>query len=219
MAAVNKEGTKAYFEFLGGQNSAAAPDNLSDNEARKIINMDVVVRGAVKSRDGTVKATWDALTPLSELTVPIDRTAEFSKTDGTLIQLVLTDGKLYSRDNTTPLLTECGRHMSHTVHSNKLYLLIKDSYYVYDGTEIKEVANSQADGGVNLPTIKKCKYIQARAERIYCTGNPEAPNTLYFSQIGDPTYFKTGSFMVQAASSDGDAITGLKEFNEALLVF
>lgn len=212
-----QEGSKAYFEFLGGQNSAAAPDNLSDNEAREILNMDVVVRGAVKTRYGTSVLPWACLTPLAQVVASPDRTAEFSTTLGVLVQLVLINGSLYRRDNTTALLTGCGIHMHHTVYNNKMYILIKNSYYVYDGTTLAEVTTIETDN--NLATIKKCKYIQARAERIYCSGNPEAPNTLYFSQVGNPTYFKTGSFMVQAASSDGDVISGLKEFNEALLVF
>lgn len=210
------KGFKAYFEFLGGQNSAAAPDNLNDNEARLLENVDVVVRGALVTRDGTTEAPWTCLAGITD--VKIDRTAEFATSTGVVIQLVLAGGNLYKREDATPLLTEAGSHMDYTVYNNKLYLLIKDSYYVYDGLTIAEVDKAGASDN-NLPLIKKCKYIQARAERIYCSGNPEAPNALYFSQVGDPSYFKTGSFVVQAASSDGDVITGLTEFNEALLVF
>lgn len=214
--AKNDIGSKAYFEFLGGQNSAAAPDNLSDNEARELRNMDVVVRGSARTRWGTLAVTWACFNGLT--TERIVRKAEFSTTAGTLIKLALTSaGNLYRYDNTTPILTACGTHMDYTVYNNKMYILTKSSYYVYDGTTITEVTNASGDS--QLATAKKCKYICARAERIYVAGNPDAPNTLYYSQVGDPTYFKTGTFMVQAASSDGDAISGLKEFNEALLVF
>lgn len=209
-------GSKAYFEFLGGQNSAAAPDNLSNNEVRDLRNMDVVVRGSVRTRWGTVAKTWPCFAGLSG--VKIMRTGEFATTAGTLVKVALTSaGNLYKSDNATPILTGCGAHMDYTVYNNKMYLLTKNSYYVYDGATITEVTNGQGDS--QLATAKKCKYISARAERIYMAGNPDAPNTLYYSQVGDPTYFKTGTFMVQAASSDGDAISGLKEFNEALLVF
>lgn len=206
---------KSYFEFTGGQNSSAAPDNIGDNELRWAVNIDILARGALKLRDGSSAIAWDCLAGLSA--IKIDRTAEFSTTAGVLKQLVLANGNLYLRTSTTPLLTGCGNHMSATVYNNKLYLLIKNSYYVYDGTTIVEVTNAETDS--MLATVKKCKYITVRADRVFAAGNPDAPNTLYYSQVGDPTYFKAGQFLLQAASADGDAITGLREFNEALLVF
>ena len=208
---------KAYFQFIGGQNSSAAPDNLADNEVRLAENLDVVVRGALKRRPGTVPVDWACFENVAD--TPIDRFAEFSTATGTLVQLALAGGNLYVRSSETPILATAGRTMDYTVYNNKLYMLIKDSYYVYDGTTIAEVTGPAGASDNNLATIKKCKYIEARADRVYCSGNPDAPNALYFSQIGDPTYFKTGAFIVQAASGDGDVITGLREFNEALLVF
>jgi len=206
---------KAYFQFIGGQNSSAAPDNLADSEILLGENVDVVLRGAIKTREGTGDVTWNCLSV--ETTGTVDRTAEFSTAAGTLIQLCLINGKLYRRDSTTPLLSSAGAHMDYTVYNNKMYILIKDSYYVYDGTTLSEVTNAQPDS--QLATIKKCKFIEVRADRIFCAGNPDSPNSLYYSQVGDPTYFKTGQFVMQAASGDGDIITGLREFNEALLVF
>jgi len=206
---------KAYYEWLGGQNSSAAPDNLSDDELRRLINFDVRVRGSIKTRVGTSTVAWVATAGLSG--VKIDRTAEFATVSGTLVQVVLAGNALYNRASATPILASAGYTMSTTVYNNKMYLMIKGSYYTYDGTTITEITNAQGDS--MLSTIKSCKYIEARADRIFCSGNPAAPNTLYYSQVGDPTYFKSGQFMVQAASDDGDCITGLREFNEALLVF
>lgn len=212
----NDKSYKAYSEFVGGQNSATASDNLTDNEVRICKNLDLVTRGALRTRSGTVSTTWACLANIGADKIP-NKLAEFSTTNGTLIQLVLIDGNLLRRDSTTPLLTGCGTYLDFTVYNNKMYMFIKNSYYTYDGTTITEVTNGQTDS--QLATIKKCKYIVARGERVFCSGNPDSPNSLYFSQIGDPTYFKTGSFVVQAASSDGDYITGLAEFNENILVF
>lgn len=206
---------KSYFEFTGGQNSAAAPDNIGDNELRWAVNVDILSRGSIMSRIGSSAVAWVALAGLSG--VKIDRTAEFATAAGTLVQVVLAGGNLYNRTSATPILTTCGSDMSCAVYNNKLYLFIKSSYYVYDGTTISEVTNAQGDS--MLATVKNCKYIEVRADRVFAAGDPDAPNTLYYSQVGDPTYFKSGQFLLQAASPDGDAITGLREFNEALLVF
>ena len=212
----NDTSFKAYSEFVGGQNTASASDNVSDNEVRLATNMDVILRGALRTRKGTVATTWDCMAALASDKIP-SKIAEFSTPAGVLVQLALVDGSLYRRDNATALLTGCGTYMDFTVYNNKVYMFIKDSYYTYDGTTLAEATNSQTDS--QLATIKKCKYIVARAERVFCSGNPDSPNSLYYSQIGDPTYFKTGGFVVQAASADGDFITGLAEFNENLLVF
>lgn len=213
----NSKEYKAYYSFIGGQNSAAAPDNINDDEVISAVNMDVVTRGSLRTRAGTTNTTWACLAREGASEKVVTRMAEFSLASGELVQLLLDGGDLIKRGETTPLLTECGKHMDYTVYNNKMYLLIKNSFYVYDGTTIAEVTNSQSDS--QLATIKKCKYIESRSDRIFCSGNPEAANALYYSQVGDPTYFKGGSYVVNAASADGDVITGLREFNEAMLVF
>ena len=210
---------KTYDTFVGGQNSSSAPDNLADKEVRSAVNVDVVNRGALVTRDGTVESDWDCLADLAEVEDPgpIKKFAEFSTPSGTLIQMVLVNGTLYNRASETPLLENAGDYMDFTVYNNKMYMFIKDSYYTYDGTTFTECTNTET--GSMISTVKKCKYIVARADRIFASGHPDSPNTLYYSQIGNPTYFKSGDHMVQAASADGDFITGLAEFNEALIVF
>lgn len=70
----------------------------------------------------------------------------------------------------------------------------------------------------NLATIQKCKYLMQRGQRLFAAGNFEAPNILYYSEVGDPTYFKEDS-LVQAVTDDGDVITALYEFHGSLVVF
>lgn len=209
---------QAYSTFVDGQNSASAPDNLRDSEVKLAVNFDVISRGSLRVRHGTIACLFPCLTADGVISSSrITRAMEFSLIDGTLIKLFLIDGKLYRSDSVTPLLTDIGEHVDYAVYNNKLYMLMKNSYYVYDGTTLAEVANTQTDS--QLDTIKKCKYIEVRADRVYVSGNPEAPNALYYSQVGDPTYFKSGQHVVNAPSSDGDIITGLKEFSNAMLVF
>jgi hypothetical protein len=206
----------AFFDFLGGQNSAAAPDNLRDDEMQNIENFDPIIRGALKNRPGTAEVAWDF--SLEYLNYKIDRIAEYPKTNGTILELILTNGNLYLKGYTTPLLSAVGTHMDTTVYQDKIYILINSKYYVFDGTTIAEVTKAVVTDN-NLTTIAKCKYIVSRGEKIYASGNPDAPTALYYSQVGDPTYFKTGDFQVFANSGDGDAISGLHEYQSTLIVF
>lgn len=207
---------KAYFSFVSGQNSSAAPDNLKDDEMREITNFDIIVRGALRGRDGTVADNWGFTT--GQLNVPIDRIVEFPRINGTITRLILSNNNLYKDGNTTPLLTGVGAHMASTVYQDKVYILLNNKYYVYDGTTIAEVTKSGVTDN-NLPEIAKCKYILAKGEKIYAAGNPDSPTALYYSQVGDPAYFKTGDFRIFANSGDGDAISGLHEYQNTVLVF
>lgn len=209
-------GYKAYFSFISGQNSSAAPDNLKDDEMREIRNFDIILRGALMSRPGTAADELGFITTPG--TAQIDRIAIYPRLSGTVTKLILTGGNLYKEGSTTPLLSTVGNHMAHTVYQDKLYILLNAKYYVYDGTTIAEVTKAVVTDN-NLPEIAKCKYIIAKGEKIYAAGNPDSPTALYYSQVGDPAYFKTGDFRIFANSGDGDAISGLHEFQNAVLVF
>jgi len=209
-------GYKAYFSFTSGQNSSAAPDNLKDDEMREIRNFDIILRGALMSRPGTVADDLGFITTPG--TSQIDRIAILPKTSGTPKTLILTGGNLYVSGSTTPLLSAVGTHMDYTIYQDKMYLLLNGKYYVYDGTTIAEVTKAGVSDN-NLTEIAKCKYILTKGERIYASGNPDAPSALYYSQVGDPAYFKTGDFRIFANSGDGDAISGLHEFQNAVIVF
>lgn len=209
-------GYKAYFSFTSGQNSSAAPDNLKDDEMREIRNFDIILRGALMGRPGTVADDLGFVTTPS--TAQIDRIAIFPRMNGTSKTLILTGGNLYVDGSTTALLTSVGSHMVWTIYQDKLYLILNDKYYVYDGTTIAEVTKADVTDN-NLPEIAKCKYMLTKGERIYAAGNPDSPTALYYSQVGDPTYFKTGDFRIFANSGDGDAISGLHEFQNAVIVF
>ena len=209
-------GYKAYFSFIAGQNSSAAPDNLKDEEMREISNFDIIVRGALTNRAGTVADDWGFLASIGDY--QIDRIAEYPRINGTTSYLILTNGNLYKNGSTTPLLSSVGTHMDYTVYQDKVYLLVNSKYYVYNGTTIAEVTKDGVSDN-NLTTISKCKYIISKGEKIYASGNPDEPTALYYSQVGDATYFKTGDFRIFANSGDGDAISALHEYQNTVLVF
>lgn len=208
---------QAYNTFIGGQNSAAAPDNLHDNELKIAENFDVISRGSLRVRNGTVNVNWSFLSESAPANKGVTRLVEFSKPDGTLVRLGLINGKLFKEGNSLALLGDIGEHLDAAIYNNKAYILMKNSYYIYDGDKLSEVTNTQADS--QLAEVKKCKFIEVRADRIYMAGNPDKPNALYFSQVGDPSYFKGGAHTLNVPSSEGDMITGIKEFSDVMLVF
>jgi hypothetical protein len=206
---------KAYFDFSGGQNDTSAPDNLRENELVHAENFDIVLRGGLQSRNGTVEVPFF----LEPATNRIDRQIEFELPDGTLKHLVLTGGNLYDKaDVSTPILTDIGAHLDYVVFNDKLYFLANGEYYVYTGSGTPAVVtNDETDS--KLSEVKKCRYIAKHGDRVFMTGNPDSPFTLYYSQIINPTYFKSGQYIVNALTDDGDVNTGLKDFHGALLVF
>lgn len=202
------------FDFTGGVNTASSIDNLLENELLIAENVELSQRGGFRRRTG-----------ISEYanigSSRIERLIEFEYYDtGTQSRvnkkLALMNGDLIDIDTQTVLTSGLGNHVSFEVFNDKLYILGNGLYKVYDGSTLSDVTNSETDS--NLDAIKRCKYLVQRGQRFFVAGDPENPNLLYFSEVGDPTYFKTTS-IVKAVTDDGDVITGLKEFHGALLVF
>lgn len=203
---------KTYIDFSGGQNDTAPPDNLLDSEAAELTNLDIVTRGGLVSRHGTVYDEW-----FTDAANRIDRIAEIKKTDGTLKRLALINGNLVEKTTNTVLIAAWGDSLDWCQFNDKVYLVGGGRYYVYDGTTC--VAVTQVAGDSLLTTIQGCKYVEKRGNIIFAAGNPLYPNVIYYSQIGDPTYFKSGNAQISSLSDDGDIVTGIKEFHGALLIF
>lgn len=199
-------------DFTGGENSASSPDQLLPNQLRVCENVDLSSRGGFKRRTGIEQH--------SDLgSSRIDRLFEFEYSSGgvrVLKQLALTNNQLVDMSTGSVVQSGLDGHLDYEVYKNKLYFLSNSKYYVYDGSSCAEVTN--ANGDSNLSNIKKCRFVKQRGERFFAAGNPDDPNALYFSEIGDPTYWKVIS-VIQAITDDGDIITGLTEFHGSLLAF
>lgn len=202
------------FDFRGGLNLSASPDNLSANELLDAKNIDLSNRGGFSRRKG--------ISEFHNLGVDkrVDRLVEFEVLiDGeTVLQkLVLYDGSLVNITTSLVVATGLGKHMDYAIFKNKMYILSNNKYLVYDGkVAATDVTCTEADS--NLAAVKKCRYITKRGERFFAAGNREDPNALYFTEPGRPEYFKVLN-IIQALTEDGDKITGLKEFHGSVLVF
>jgi hypothetical protein len=208
------------MDYTGGENSTAYADQLLPNQVSLMENADPLPGGGFKQRAGdtvyTNTATGSPLIDYFEYS--------FVSPDGTPTTYdmgVTRDGKLIivSFDNylvTNALGNPC--EFSYVIYKNILYFISGGKYYQYDGLrfELAEVANAAGDN--NLVKIAKCKQIRQLGNRLFAAGNRSEPNTLYYSEVGDPTYWKTTNAL-NVIQDSGDIITALFEYHGAMLVF
>ena len=71
----------------------------------------------------------------------------------------------------------------------------------------------------DLTAIRRCKFLlmNTRTHRMFAAGDPQYPSTMYYSELGDPTWWKPTSSLVPTLA-DGP-ITGLAMFGDSVLVF
>lgn len=202
-------------DFTGGENTVSAPDQLLDSQVLAAENVDILLRGGFQKRLGS------AVDGQSFVTDPV-RIIPFSYLSGTdrvnKMLYLCADGNMYLGTAPTVVAYAWGNgyHVDYEVVNNKCYLIGGGKFVVWDGSTFAAVTNSETDS--NLTTIAKCNLLEQRGQRLFASGNPEAPNKLYFSEVGDPTYWKTVS-AINAISDDDDTITAIKEFFDALVVF
>jgi len=202
-------------DFSGGENTVSAPDQIAQNQVLTAENVDLPLQGGFTKRKGNVVIA-------SGFPATVVRTIEFEYlgSSGRIrkILVLCANGNMYLQTSPTVVAYAWGNgyHCDYEVYRNKCYIIGGGKYIVWDGTTFSTVANGNGDS--NLAEVVKCQLIEQRGERIFAAGNPDWPNTLYFSEQADPTYFKTTSSL-PAVTDDGDTITAIKEFFEALVVF
>lgn len=94
---------------------------------------------------------------------------------------------------------------------------VTDSNHDIIPDDIREVeANEDLEN--DLTPIKRCKYIiwHPTTARFFVAGDSEDPSALYFSETGDPTFFK-GTSILYPGTADGD-ITALTNIGKSVLV-
>lgn len=83
-------------------------------------------------------------------------------------------------------------------------------------TYVTEVEGSENDN--DLSPIFKCTMfvVHTASYRVFACGNPD-DNAVFYSEIGDPTYFKSDINKVYASNSYGKP-TGMKQMSDTVLV-
>ena len=211
--------------FTGGENNWASPDNLLDGELLLCKNAELMGRGGFKKRPG-VSVCTDFRLPTDEGRGEILHVFEFL---GSLVAIcayeyyVKIRARPFSNINTFGAVTEIYAYpfseylsnsavITYEIYKNKVYILGRQKFLVFDGTTVAEVTCAEADS--NLSVIMSGNNIEQRGERLFCS----VGSNLYFSEPGRPEYWKTLN-VLNVVSDDTESITALQEYNGALIVF
>lgn len=208
---------KPYQDFRGGLNLDAAPDNLADNELVQADNVNLNERGAISKRKGTV--------PLNAASygAQVERLIEWPRNDGTKVLLAVvgtTLVKIADDGTKTNLKTLDNSEIGYFFFQDKFYFTGKeagvDKYWYYDGTTISEVTPNAATDN-DLTPIKRCRLFlwHPKSQRIFAAKDANDRAALYYSEIGDPAYFKSTS-KLYPTTGDGP-VYGLALFGDAML--
>ena len=195
----------SFTNFNRGINTTSTYDELESNELVTAINVDLKARGGYSQRKGcSVYVTLPLSKPVScIINYPGKPLAVIDKSLRDLNNNVIFSG-LHSNDIDYEFFT-----------NSKLYILDGSDYLVYDGSSVSPVS---AASGADLTPIKRCTRLLQRGQRMFALGDPQNPNYLYFSAIGNPADFQPSS-IVKAVTDDVDVLTGLCLFSDSLLAF
>lgn len=206
---------RSYYDFRGGLNTDAAPDNMLDNELVQADNVILVQRGGLTKRLGTVAINS------TSYNAQVEQLVEFPRNNGTVELLAIIGTNLSRVDRTngaaTTLAAVNSRRIGRFFLNDKFYFVDGTDYRVYDGSTVTSVTPNAASDN-NLAPIKRCKYLvrHPNSYRIFAAGDPQNPSAVYFSEINDPTYFKSSSVLLP--TTDDGQVVGLVPFGDAVVV-
>lgn len=207
---------RSYFDFRGGLNTDAAIDNLADNELMQADNVDLLERGGITKRKGTIR-----LNSVS-YNAPVEQLIDWPRESGAVELLAIVGDKLCSVDESDwtikDITTVAGRRVRHFVFQDRFYFVDGEKFRVYDGEQVSVVQPSEAAEG-NIDHIHRCRFLlrHPNSFRFFAAGDSEAVNAVYFSEPNDPGGWKTTSVLFPATAEG--PVTGLALFGDALLVF
>lgn len=204
-----------FKDCRGGENSVTAPDNLAPHELQVCENVDLNEVGGFSKRTGIQILYGHGGTELATRIIEYEHLDR--EKNRILERFVLYNGDLVDwMDRHIVHYCNIGRYLDFEIFMDRLYILGENDFVMYDGEVWTSVTNDAPDN--NLVAIRRCKYLRQRGARLFAAGDPVHPNYLYFSEVLDPSVFKQASF-INTITDDGDIITGLAEFQNAMLVF
>jgi hypothetical protein len=196
----------SFTNFDKGLNTNSSLDELDVSELITANNVDLIPRGGFKQRLGSY--LYD---DLEICTDPIEGVIEYPGGS-----FVIANKVMYKIATHELIYTFNSSLVSYEFFTNsKLYLVDGTNYFVYDGTTVAAVSPG-ADS--DLTPIKRCTKLLQRGQRLFALGDPQNPNFLYYSEIGDPTIFKASS-IVKAITDDLDVLKAMSLYSDSLLAF
>ena len=169
--------------YYGGMNIGVDRQMLSLSEARLAVNVDVD-DGTLKLAKGYVATEGDGM-PKGDKTL-------MKHFDGDEVQmLVAVDDKIYRKENGKYVVIKSGlkshefTYVNYQIDMDEVTIMTNgvDPVYIYDGKNFRTAKYDGRDSDTEAP---KGKYITLHKERVWISGDPENPNTIYFSKDFDP---------------------------------
>lgn len=200
----------SFTNFNRGINTTSSFDELDSSELVTAINIDLKARGGYTQRKGC--SIHKTITNDGQVVqYPVSRIIDYPSSPLMVVNKTLMDWG----GNPITLLLKSNLVDYEFFTNNKLYLLDGEEYWVYDGSTCVAVVPAS---GSDLTPIKRCTRLIQRGQRMFALGDPQNPNYLYFSEVGDPSNFKASS-IVKAVTDDDDTLQGLALFSSSLLAF
>jgi hypothetical protein len=197
-----------FTNFNKGLNTVASYDELDVSELITAVNVDLKSRGGFEQRKGC--SIYKTLTGGASA---VTRLIDYPGTP-----LLVTNSTLRTWESVIIATLNSGIVDYEFFTNSKLYLLDGTQYWVYDGITCSAVvAGTDADPNT-MAGVRRCKKLLQRGQRMFAIGDPQNPNSMYFSEVGDPTVFKASS-VVNAVTDDTDGLIGLTLFSDSLLAF
>ena len=210
-----------YSDFSGGLVDSVAPDNMDDKELLQADNIDLSERGGFQKRKGTANLNT------ASFGYEVNQLFEWPRNDGTVKLLAMINKDLCSIDDDgVKTVVKSGLNSSVIGYyfyvsdgTEKMIFVDGLEYYAWDGTNAPAAVTPNIDATNDLAPIKRCKFLifHPKSFRIFAAGDSDDPAALYYSEYGDPTFFKETSKLYPIAG-DGP-ITGLATFMSAMLAF
>jgi len=224
---------RSYYDFRGGLNTDAAPDNLMDNELVQADNIDLLERGGIAKRKGYIR--------LNNVSYggQVEQIFEWPRDNGEVWLMAVVDvagtPRLFRvREDQGYRLEEVARLASPRVGyfflQDKLYFVDGASYRVWDGETVQDVPNYEPEPPEDeeqpeepvisdLTPIRRCRFLvrHPNSYRIFAAGDPENASALYYSEPNEPGFFKKVS-VLHPTTGDGP-VQNIVAFGDALLVF
>ncbi len=207
-----------YNNFTGGINDTVPPDNMQDKEVRHAENVTISNRGGIETRPGNFKLNENSYN------AQVNQIIEWVLKDGSIRYLAVigTDlCEISKTDGTKTIKKSLNRDfIAHVTYRNNFYFIDGDGFYEWDGeTDTIDDVDPHDDETNDLEPIKRCKYLifHTTSFRFFAAGDPHDSQALYFSEVGDIGYFKTGTNKMYPVSGSG-AINGIKQILRSILV-
>lgn len=230
---------KEYFtlnRFEGGLNNRGSYVKLDMSESPNLMNIDLSEIGVVKKRKGFQKHITEVL---NEKIVRVGVHDEFIESTKVYSKkrVRITPTKIYFNDtvinhnNVKDFTTYLGKFLY--VDGDKYYVIKEGVKYEVQKATTGTAGQDSYSGGVAkyMPTSAelsdpnkgenrippKCSHILVSDKRVIMAGNPEEPNMVYISDLGNILYFPANLTIQLPPTSD--KITGIIEFMDAIVVF